>query len=185
MALPPPTFLAFAARALTVLRLVATLPFAALLAAELAAPSAAGGGALAVLFAAIALSDFADGRLARAAGTASAAWGRVDVVADVLFNASSLAVAAAAGLVGPWLPAAVAVLGARHLWRTRPRGDGPAAPPDPLGRVAGIFFYVASGAVVAEAVLGLPGRSWIAALADALAIYAAIVLARAFLKTSR
>lgn len=180
-----PTLLAFAARALTVLRLVATPPLAILLAAELAGPTPAGGLALATLFVAVALSDFADGRLARAAGAASPAWGRADVVADVLFNATSLAVAAWFGLVRAWLPAAVLVLGARHLWRTRDRAGSPASLPDPLGRIAGVLFYVATGAVTAEAVIGLPGRTALAALADALTIYAAVVLARALLRTSR
>ncbi len=126
-------------------------------------------------FAAIALSDWADGRLARTAGRASSGWGIVDVAADVAFNAAALGAAAWHGLIGPAVAVGVLILGGVYFVGVR--GE-PAAgrPRDRLGHAAGVGFYVLVGVVVAHVAIGLPGPRVVALLADALAGYVVVVL---------
>ncbi|MEA2625154.1 MAG: hypothetical protein QOD06_1199 [Candidatus Binatota bacterium] len=176
----PRRALAAAARSLTLFRFVAVPPFAWLL---LRSPpeEPAAGGALILLYVAVAVSDLSDGPLARRARAASVRWGRIDVAADVTFNVSALAAAAAAGVVGPWVPAVVAVLGARFLWRTRDESRAvPAAGPARLrsdvgGKLAGVLFYLVSGAAALHAA-GVAPRGAVARFADAAAAYGALLL---------
>lgn len=116
------------ARLLTISRLVGLGPFLWLLVEAVQRPGATAKTVLPGLYLFLALSDFLDGYLARLSGKASPRWGALDVGADILFNFSSLAVAASLGLVGPWVPAAVAILGGRYLWTIARRGARPSNP---------------------------------------------------------
>ena len=164
--------LAALARALTLFRFVAIAPFVWLL-----NEAVLGGGGppwLALLYVAVALSDWVDGRMARRANASSARWGRLDAAADIAFNAVALAAAAVLGVIGPWAAIAVSVLGAGFLTRrTPPRGEVEDRP----GKLAGVLFYGLVGLVAVEAtspgILG-PMAVWVAG--DAAALYAAGVL---------
>ncbi|MEK6710557.1 MAG: CDP-alcohol phosphatidyltransferase family protein [Nitrospinota bacterium] len=160
-----------AARTLTLARLMGIPLFAWwLLGAE---PGGAAGPALFVFYLFFPLSDLVDGPLARWAGGARPLWGRLDALADIAFNTSSLLAAAWAGWVGPWAPASVAVLGGRFLWRGPERGS------DPWGRAAGVLFYLLTGAVAAGAAFTGGGwRWWTARAGEAVALYALMVLLR-------
>ena len=104
----------------------------------------------------------------------------MDVAADVSFNAASLGTAAWLGWIGPWLPAAVVVLGLRFLWRTRSVATTSASlPEDRPGKLAGVLFYVMVGALSLEAAFGAFGRfspSALARLADLVFAYAVLCL---------
>jgi hypothetical protein len=162
--------LALVARALTLFRFVAIVPFVALL---VRAEADLDGGSiiLAALYVAVALSDWSDGRLARLADAASQRWGRLDAAADITFNLAALCAAAWIDFIGPSAPLAVAVLGAGFLLR---RGE---EAPDPPGKLAGVFFYALVGIVTLEAVWpGTLGPTAVRRAADATAIYAAGVV---------
>ncbi|MBI1724069.1 MAG: hypothetical protein HYR52_00350 [Candidatus Tectomicrobia bacterium] len=171
----------YAARCLTLARLAGIPVFAAwLLAARPEGPGA--GGALFLCYLLFPLSDLADGPLARWAGGARPLWGRLDALADIAFNTAALSTAAWTGWVGPWAPASVAILGARFLWR------GTEAGRDPMGKAAGVLFYLLTGAVAAGAAFaaGEGGwRWWVARAGDAVALYALIVLLRGMTRGSR
>ncbi len=161
------------ARALTLFRFVAIVPFVWLLEESVQA----GGGSpwLAILYVAVALSDWLDGRLARRANASSARWGRLDAAADITFNGSALAAAAALGVIAPWAAIAVCVMGAGFLLRkTLPEGGMEDRP----GKLAGVLFYALVGLVAAEATApGILGPTVVWAAGDAVAVYAAGVLA--------
>jgi phosphatidylglycerophosphate synthase len=165
--------LAGVARALTLGRLAGTGPFVWLL---VRAHHGAGPGERLMLGCAyvfLALSDFFDGWLARRAGAATAFWARADVGADILFNVGALGAAAWLRLVGPWVPAGVAVLGGRFLVRSvRDGGSGGDLPEDRLGKLAGVAYYALVGWVVAELVTGgVFGAIAIARGGDAVFLY--------------
>jgi phosphatidylglycerophosphate synthase len=162
--------LALVARALTLSRFVLLAPFLWLLSLVAAHPSPAARIALAGTYAFIALSDALDGRLARHARAASRRWARIDVVADMLFNFSALAAASLLGWMGPWVPAGVALLGGRFLWRIAadPGEAGPRVREDRAGKLAGVLYYALVGWVVAESATGgILGPSAVARGADA------------------
>lgn len=108
---------------------------------------AASPGPLAV-YAVAALSDFVDGRLARAAGTGTARGRLFDHGADALFLFPTLAVLAAVGRISPLLPLAATMAFALYLvdgWR---RGGTLAAvelAPSHFGAAAGVLNYVVTG----------------------------------------
>lgn len=162
------------ARALTLFRLFAVVPFAWRLAEG-------GGASLALLFTAVALSDWLDGKLARIAGTANARWGKIDAAADVAFNGAALAAAASRGLVGFWVPASIAVLGGRFLLRSlaaeRIRYDG-------AGNLAGVLYYVLVGVVVAHLSIGVMSKHLVARAGDAIFLYTLFALASSALRAS-
>jgi phosphatidylglycerophosphate synthase len=162
------------ARALTLFRLLAVVPFAWRVACG-------GGASLALFFAAAALSDWLDGKLARAAGVANARWGKIDAAADVAFNCAALAAAAFRGLVGVWVPAAIAVLGGRFLLRSladeQIRYDG-------AGNLAGVLYYVVVGVVVAHLAIGVPDASIVARAGDAVFFYTLFALASSLARAS-
>jgi phosphatidylglycerophosphate synthase len=174
------TALATLARALTLARLVGVGPFLWLLVRvhRGASPGARATLGLAYLF--LALSDFFDGRLARRARAATAFWARADVAADIFFNVCSLGAAAWLRLVSPWVPAGVALLGARFFLRTmRDRGTGGVLPEDRLGKLAGVAYYALVGWVVAElSTGGLLGRLALARGGDAVFLYTLVALWR-------
>jgi len=136
---------------------------------------------LLLLYVCIALSDFLDGRLARKAGAPSHVWGQIDATADIAFTSLSLAAAAWLGLVGPWVPAGVAVLGGRFLLRNlhyQPSLQGRLVE-DRAGKAAGVIYYLLVGAVAIElSVEGEGGRWFIARLGDAVFLYTLFLLLR-------
>ncbi len=155
------SLLTVTARSLTLLRLAATAPFVWLFVSG-------DGFPLAALFGAVALSDWLDGRMARRAGTASARWGVYDAVADITFNFAGLAVAAWRGAIGPWVPAAMALLAGRFLARSL---SAPAVVYDGTGNLAGVLYYVLVGVIVANEWLGIPGGWLVARAGDAVFLY--------------
>ena len=165
--------LAALARALTLFRFAAIVPFVWLLAESI--PGGGGSPWLALLYVAVALSDWVDGRMARRANASSALWGRLDAAADITFNGAALGAAAALGVIAPWAPIAVCVMGAGFLMRKTPSGGGVEDRP---GKLAGILFYALVGLVAGEATApGILGPTMVWAAADAVALYAAGVLA--------
>lgn len=165
-----------AARALTVLRLLAIAPFvAALVAAH--AGSGAARIALALVFVAVVASDWMDGRLARAAGAATPLWGVADVGADAAFNVGALGAAAALGIIGPRAALGVALLAGAYLARVLAiRGAPPRPAYDALGHAAGVSFYVLSGLVVGHLAVGIPALGPLRVAADGVFAYTLLVL---------
>jgi CDP-diacylglycerol--glycerol-3-phosphate 3-phosphatidyltransferase len=136
---------------------------------------------LLLVYVCVALSDFLDGWLARKAGAASHIWGQIDATADIAFNTLSLAAAAWLGLVGPWVPLGVAVLGGRFLLRNL--GHQPLLPgrlvEDRAGKAAGVIYYLLVGAVAVEvSVVGEGGQWFIARVGDAVFLYTLFLLLR-------
>jgi phosphatidylglycerophosphate synthase len=141
-------------------------------------------GALPLAVAALAsLTDFTDGRLARALGAVSTRGAALDVAADAAFLLFALVALAGVGAISWSLPvAAAASLAALAMrWRVRaatgasssPASAAPRALPDAVGHAAGILNY---GAVlVASAIpLGLASPAWVV---PASALVAAVNLA--------
>lgn len=139
-------------RLLTISRVVGLVPFLWLLLEAGENPSPKAEVILPGLYLVLALSDFFDGRLARLAGAASPLWAKLDVGADILFNFSSLAAAASLGLISPWVPAGIALLGGRFLWRIGRRQPDPVGrlSEDRAGKLAGVIYYLLVGWVVLE-----------------------------------
>ena len=144
------------------------------------------GALLFLVYLLTASSDLLDGWFARKAGTASARWGRLDVLADVWFNTSALLAAAWLGLVGYWVPVGVAVLAAQFLYRNRgdPTGTDTHLREDRPGKLAGVIYYLLAGGVV----LGIwldPDRSpaWLDWTANGVFAYTALVFARNVCRT--
>ena len=146
-------------------------------------PGASGshGALLFLLYLLTAFSDLLDGYFARKAGAPSAKWGRVDALADVLFNTSSLLAAAWLGLVGYWVPLGVVALAAQFLYRNSAVQPERAARlrEDLPGKAAGVVYYLLVGAVA----LGLWFDSgswnvWIYWTGNAVFVYTALVFTR-------
>jgi phosphatidylglycerophosphate synthase len=128
------------AHCLTALRLLLALPTAWALATPVTAPPW-----LALLCIVVAIvTDIADGKVARARGTASAGGQLFDHSTDCLFVASALFGASAAGYVTPWLAPLVVfaflqyVLDSRFLHRQKQLRMSK------LGRWNGVFYFVPS-----------------------------------------
>jgi len=110
---------------------------------------------------AAAMSDFADGRLARRLRATSAAGAVLDVVGDGVFVLCALAALAARAVVSWLLPLAVALaLGGLALARLRGAAPLVRGPADRAGHAAGIVNY---GAVLAGSVAlaGWVDGAWI------------------------
>ena len=138
------------------------------------------GALLFLLYLLTAFSDLLDGYFARRAGTASARWGRLDVLADVWFNTSALLAAAWIGLVGYWVPLGVAALAAQFLYRNRkPRADtGPQLIEDLPGKAAGVIYYLLVGAIAAGTWLDRnQAPDWLGWAGNAVFVYTALVFA--------
>ena len=121
------------------------------------------------IYSVAAASDFADGRLARASGSASVGGRLFDHGADVVFLFPALFALAVLGRVSLWLPCAAALaffLYALDGWR---RGGGLgsiALLPSQCGAVGGVLNYVvAGGAAVALALGATPLDRLVAAAA--------------------
>ena len=152
------------ARSLTLFRMLAIVPYAWLF-------LHGGEASVAVLYTAVALSDWLDGKLARMAGRANARWGMLDAVADVGFNAASLAAAAWLGVVGPWVPLCVVLLGGRFLARALRTPPQASVVYDGTGNLAGVLYYALVGVIAAERWLGFPGAFTVARAGDLVFAY--------------
>ena len=139
------------------------------------------GALLFVLYLLTAFSDVLDGYFARKAGAASARWGRLDVLADVWFNTTSLLAAAWLGIVGYWVPLGIAVLAAQFLYRNRTTApERPSRLREDLpGKAAGVVYYLLVGAVALEVWLDPgPWSAWVGRAGDAVFVYTALVFTR-------
>jgi CDP-diacylglycerol--glycerol-3-phosphate 3-phosphatidyltransferase len=171
--------LAGIAGGLTLLRFAAVVPFVVLLGDVAHGGSAAAHVALVMLFAAVAASDFFDGRLARRGGAETLLGARADAAADIVFNFASLSAGAWLRLIGPWVAAGMLVLGCRFLVRIRSAETvaGTARRKDAVGNLAGVLYYVLVGWMVAEVALGgVLGRRALAFGGDAVFLYTLVAL---------
>jgi phosphatidylglycerophosphate synthase len=135
------------------------------------------GGALPLLaWGLAALSDWADGPLARRTGTATLRGAVLDNVADIAFVLGGLVTAAALGLV-PWiLPAAIALSAGAYALasrRARPTGGGLAR--SGLGHWGGVLNYACLGG--AAAAVGWPHPAWATPLGALALVTAGVNLA--------
>ncbi len=153
------------AHALSLARLACVVPFWL----AMSRADAAGALASALLLAVAIATDLADGRVARARGTASPLGRALDHGADFLFVVTGLAAAAMRGAIPGALPALVALAFAQYVvdslfvHRQRQlRMNG-------LGRANGILYFVP---LVGDALvrLGLPAAWLVAAIAWALSL---------------
>ena len=126
------------ANALTAIRLALALPVAVALARpELLAP-----GVVALLLCLAIATDYLDGRIARATGTASAKGQLFDHGTDCLFVTAGLTGAAMTGLVTPMLPALIPVAFGQYVvdsyvWHRQRQLRASL-----LGRWNGILYFV-------------------------------------------
>src|SRR5262252_10721983 len=174
-------FYLIAARGLTLARLASIPLFLFLLVQTYRAGPQHWGMSLLLLYVCIALSDFLDGWLARKAGAPSHVWGQIDATADIAFNSLSLATAAWLGRVGPWVPAGVAVLGGRFLFRNLRQQPAPQGRlrEDRAGKAAGVIYYLLVGAVAIDLSVAGEGSHWLIARAgDAVFLYTLFLLLR-------
>lgn len=141
------------AHSLTALRLLLVLPTALAFAAPQTFPVWA---PLAFMLTAIA-TDLADGKVARARGTASAAGQLFDHTTDCLFVSGALAGAAYAGMITPWLFPLVLIAFAQYVLDSRFRHRQKRLRMSSIGRWNGIFYFLpplllASAALVSGAI---------------------------------
>ena len=115
-----------------------------------------------MLFTVAAISDFYDGRIARAQGSSSAAGGLFDHITDALFVSLCLAAAAHQGTTTALLPPLIIAAFAQYaldssvLAGHRLRGNW-------LGRVNGIAYFVLTGFVIGVPLLAQwAGAAWAA-----------------------
>jgi CDP-diacylglycerol---glycerol-3-phosphate 3-phosphatidyltransferase len=100
------------------------------------------------LYAAAAVSDFADGRLARAAGEGTSAGRLFDHGADALFLFPALVALAAVGRISPLLPAAATTAFTLYVldgWRRGALRGTVELAPSRFGAAAGVCNYVVTG----------------------------------------
>jgi phosphatidylglycerophosphate synthase len=142
-----------AANVLTLMRVALAPAFAC---AVVAAARGASGWWAALLFAAVAGSDAADGYLARRLGTASAAGRALDHGADILFLLTALGTYAGLGVIPWWVPAAVMASFGGYVVDAR---WPPPAPPrwgaDRIGHLGGVANWVLVGVLVGNHTVGL------------------------------
>jgi phosphatidylglycerophosphate synthase len=126
------------AHCLTALRLLLVLPAALAFASPQTFPAWA---PLALILTAIA-TDLADGKVARAQGTASATGQLFDHTTDCLFVTAALAGAAYGGMLTPWLPPLVLIAFTQYVidsyWLHRRKQLRMSI----IGRWNGIFYFV-------------------------------------------
>jgi len=125
------------AHCLTALRLALVVPTAWALASPQSFPAWA-----ALLFIIVAIvTDMADGKVARAQGTASAAGQLFDHATDCLFVSCALGGAAVAGAITPWLPPLVVVAFAQYVLDSRFLHRQKQLRMSKLGRWNGILYF--------------------------------------------
>ena len=140
------------AHALTAVRLLLVVPFAALMAHG----DAWHAGLAALVLAAAIVTDLLDGPVARRRGTASAAGGAFDHTVDCLFVTSGLAAGAMRGGF-PWiLPALVAAAFLQYVADSYWLHRGRTLRTSRLGRYNGILYFVPLGGDILVR-LGLDG----------------------------
>lgn len=141
------------AHAITALRVLLAIPLILIVGGQSPLPV----WYAAFLFAIIAASDVVDGRVARAAGTASN-WGRgFDHGADIFFVLGTLTTYTWRGIAPWWVPASIAVAFAMYAidaWR--------GAAPSParraagrIGHIGGICNYAVIGVLIGNETIGL------------------------------
>jgi phosphatidylglycerophosphate synthase len=126
------------ANALTATRLLLAAPVALALARQ----DLLGPWVLFVLVWAAIATDYADGRVARSAGTASAGGQLFDHLTDCLFVTTSLAGAAWSGLVTPILPVLIVIAFAQYALDSYLLYRQKALRMSGIGRWNGIFYFV-------------------------------------------
>ncbi len=109
----------------------------------------------AACFTAAALSDFFDGRIARAQGSQSNFGGLFDHATDATFVASTLAACASQGWVNPWLPVLVVTAFVQYSLDSKALA-GAQLRANWLGRSNGIAYFVMVGISIGFALLRLP-----------------------------
>lgn len=125
----------------------------------------AGRPAVAALaFTVAALSDLADGRIARRRGLVSVFGGLLDHSADALYVTVVLAAFAVRGDLNPLLPVLVPLAFMQYVLDSRALA-GQALRSSLLGRYNGIAYYVLAGTLVGTDLLALPPVATLAALA--------------------
>ena len=152
------------ANALTLLRLLSALPF--VLAVRADSPLLAS-----LIFAFAALSDFADGRIARRRGEISPFGGFLDHAVDATFVSAGAAAQASVGTLPSALAPLIAIAFMQYVLDsqlTRSRG----LRGSPLGHWNGIAYYVIVAVPVVRDALGLgwPAAGLVRALGWALAV---------------
>lgn len=167
----------YVAHAITALRVVLTPLFVVTV-----WRAAAGGPAwpAVAIFAAVVLSDLADGRAARALGAESARGRALDHAADVAFLLAALATYVLLGGAPWWVPAAIAAAFAVYVGDSLSRREpAPRLIGSRIGHVGGVLNYVLVGMLVCEHTLALrcvPSPLW-CVLFSAVPIYSALSIA--------
>lgn len=137
----------------TLLRIALILPF--VLAVYHAAQGASGWPA-AGLFAVVAGSDFADGRIARRLGVSSRRGRLLDHGADIAFLLAAFATYVALGAAPWWVPTAIAASFAFYAVDSlRRSGAQPQLIGSRLGHLGGIANYALVGILVGNVTVGL------------------------------
>ena len=142
------------AHGITALRVLLTVPVILIVGR---APGALLAWVAAVLFAIIAASDVIDGRVARAAGTASN-WGRTfDHGADIFFILGTLGTYAWIGIIPWWVPASIALAFTLYVLDAS-RGAAPTNMrrlAGRIGHVGGVCNYIVIGVLIGNETIGL------------------------------
>jgi phosphatidylglycerophosphate synthase len=141
-----------AANAVTGLRIALTPLF--LLVVWRAAGGAPGWPA-GVLFAVIAASDVADGRIARRFGAASRAGGILDPAADIGFLLAALVLYVRLGIAPWWVPAAIAASFTAYVVDSLRRDHRRIRIGSRVGHVGGVLNFVLVGVLVFNQTVGL------------------------------
>lgn len=130
--------------AITLMRPVLACVFVSLLPGRFAGST--GAAAPLAVFACICLTDFLDGRLARALGAVSKAGAYLDVYSDFFYITASLVALNVLGQIPVWFTAVVFVKFLEYVVTSRVlRGGGAVFVTDPFGRIAAGLFFIVPG----------------------------------------
>jgi phosphatidylglycerophosphate synthase len=141
----------YIAHAITALRLALTPAFVA---AAWRAAQAGAAWPAAVIFAAVVLSDLADGRVARRLGAATPRGRVLDHCADIAFLLAALVTYVELGRAPWWVPATIAASFAVYVGDSLTRrAAGAALIGSRAGHVGGVLNYALVGVLVGEQVL--------------------------------
>jgi phosphatidylglycerophosphate synthase len=149
----PSSLTRHAANAVTALRLALTPVFVL---AVLRGKDGHSGWPAAVVFGAVALSDFVDGRIARRLGADSRGGRVLDHAADIIFILTALALYVGLGLAPWWVPAAIAASFATYVIDSLRRGGAtPSLIGSRIGHLGGVANYALIGVLVGNDTVGL------------------------------